>query len=114
MIEFIINNWADILVVVVFVGVLAFLLFRGKKRIVAKILYALVTEAEKTYGSGTGSVKLAYVMEKAYNALPGVIRAFLTYDSMKELIEHALEDAKIKWSKEAGVEAYLNKGTETA
>ena len=59
---FLMDHWADILTGIVFAVLAVFLTLRGKKKIVAQMLYFLVTEAERVYGSGTGSVKLAYVM----------------------------------------------------
>ena len=105
--EFLMSNWASLLVILAFVAVLVYLAVRGKKDIVAKILYALVTEAEKTYGSGTGSVKFAYVVEKAYSYLPAILKVFITYERLKQMIEDALAAAKIKWAEEAGISDYL-------
>ena len=105
--EFLMSNWASILVILAFVAVLVYLAVRGKKDIVAKILYALVTEAEKTYGSGTGSVKFAYVVEKAYSYLPAILKVFITYERLKQMIEDALAAAKIKWAEETGISDYL-------
>ena len=105
--EFFISNWASLLVILVFVTTLVILAIRGKKDIVAKILYALVTEAEKIYGGGTGSVKFAYVVEKAYSYLPAILKVFITYERLKTMIEDALAAAKIKWAEEAGISDYL-------
>lgn len=105
--EFLMSNWASLLVILAFVAVLVYLAVRGKKDIVAKILYALVTEAEKIYGSGTGSVKFAYVVEKAYSYLPAILKVFITYERLKQMIEDALAAAKIKWAEEARISDYL-------
>jgi len=105
--EFFMSNWASLLVILVFVTTLVILAIRGKKDIVAKILYALVTEAEKIYGNGTGSVKFAYVVEKAYSYLPAILKVFITYERLKTMIEDALAAAKIKWAEEAGISDYL-------
>lgn len=105
--EFLMSNWASLVVILTFVAVLVYLAVRGKKDIVAKILYALVTEAEKIYGNGTGSVKFAYVVEKAYSYLPAVLKVFITYERLKQMIEDALAAAKIKWAEEAGISDYL-------
>ena len=105
--EFFMSNWASLLVILVFVATLVILAIRGKKDIVAKILYALVTEAEKIYGGGTGSVKFAYVVEKAYSYLPAILKVFITYERLKTMIEDALAAAKIKWAEEAGISDYL-------
>ena len=105
--EFFMSNWASLLVILVFVFVLVIIAIRGKKDIIAKILYALVTEAEKIYGGGTGSVKFAYVVEKAYTYLPAILKVFITYERLKLMIEDALAAAKIKWAEEAGISDYL-------
>lgn len=106
MIDFITAHWSSILVVLAFVGLIVFLALRGKKDIIYKILYALVTEAEKQYGTGTGSLKFAYVMERAYAALPAIIKIFITYDTLAWWIEKALADAKKHWAEEAGIAEY--------
>lgn len=105
--EFFMSNWASLLVILVFVITLVILAIRGKKDIVAKILYALVTEAEKIYGGGTGSVKFAYVVEKAYSYMPAILKVFITYERLKTMIEDVLAAAKIKWAEEAGISDYL-------
>jgi hypothetical protein len=103
MLDFLATHWPSILVVLVFIGVIVFLAVRGKKDIIYKMLYTLVTEAEKLYGSGTGSIKFAYVMEKIYGMLPGIIKVFITYDTLEKWIEQALTQAKEHWAKEAGI-----------
>lgn len=108
MLEFLAHNWDSLLVILVFIGLIIFFAVKGKKKIVYKMLYALVTEAEKIYGSGTGSVKFAYVVEKVYSYMPAILKIFITYDALKDMIERALAEAKIAWGKEAGVEYYLS------
>lgn len=103
MIDFIVANWTSILVVLVFIAVIVFLAVRGKKKIIYKMLYTLVTEAEKQYGAGTGSIKFAEVMTKIYSMLPTIIKVFITYETLEKWIENALEDAKEHWGKEAGI-----------
>ena len=107
MLEFLARYWDSILVILVFVGLIIFFAVKGKKKIVYQMLYALVTEAEKIYGSGTGSVKFAYVVEKVYSYMPAILKVFITYDALRDMIERALKEAKIAWGKEAGVEQYL-------
>jgi hypothetical protein len=103
MIEFITAHWTSILAVLIFIMVIIFLALRGKKQIIYKMLYTLVTEAEKQYGEGTGSIKFAEVMTKIYSMLPTVIKIFITYDTLARWIEDALAEAKDRWKKEAGI-----------
>ncbi len=107
MLDFLAHNWDSLLVILIFIGLIIFFAVKGKKKIVYKMLYALVTEAEKIYGSGTGSVKFAYVVEKVYSYMPAILKVFITYDALRDMIERALKEAKIAWGKEAGVEQYL-------
>ena len=111
MLEFLAHNWDSLLVILVFIGLIIFFAVKGKKKIVYKMLYALVTEAEKIYGSGTGSVKFAYVVEKVYSYMPAILKIFITYEALRDMIERALEEAKIAWGKEAGIEYYLTEAT---
>lgn len=103
MIEFITTHWASILVVLLFIALIVVLALRGKKQIIYKMLYTLVTEAEKQYGAGTGSIKFAEVMTKIYSMLPTVIKIFITYDTLANWIEDALAEAKDRWKNEAGI-----------
>jgi heme/copper-type cytochrome/quinol oxidase subunit 2 len=87
--NFLAANWDSVLVVVVVIAVVVFL--------IVKMLFALVTWAEREYGGGTGSLKLAAVIEKIYPHIPAVIRLFLPADALVRLIEKALEQAKLRW-----------------
>lgn len=101
MIDFIITHWDSVLVVVVFMAIIIFLAVKGKKQIIYKMLYALVTEAEERYGSGAGSIKFAEVMTKIYTQLPAIIKVFITYETLAGWIEKALTEAKEDWKKKA-------------
>ena len=108
MIDFITTHWASILVVLAFIVIIVVLALRGKKQIIYKMLYALVTEAEETYGAGTGAIKFAEVMKNIYSMLPAIIKVFITYNTLSSWIEKALAEAKEHWAKEAGIEDESN------
>lgn len=101
MIDFIITHWDSVLVAVVFMAIIIFLAVKGKKQIIYKMLYTLVTEAEERYGSGAGSIKFAEVMTKIYTQLPAIIKVFITYETLAGWIEKALTEAKEDWKKKA-------------
>lgn len=103
MMNFLTTHWVSILVVVVFIAVIVILAVRGKKQIIYKMLYALVTEAEERYGSGEGSIKFAEVMTKIYDKLPLIIKVFITYEKLTDWIEKALVEAKHDWKKKAQI-----------
>ena len=109
MIDFIMAYWDSILLVMVVIGIAIFLCCRGKKQIVHKMLYFLVTEAEKQFGAGTGALKFSYVLEKIYAVLPAVFRLFVSYDTLEEWIEKALEEAKKQWEAEDKITSHIEK-----
>lgn len=106
-IEFILANWDFILLIVAAVSAVVFAVFKGNKSVVMKMLYALVTEAEKDFGSGTGSLKLASVIETIYPKLPAVIKMFVTDKTLQKWLEDALATAKSTWEKNANIANYI-------
>ena len=108
-VNFIIANWDFILLVVAAVAAVVFAVFKGNKSVVMKMLYALVTEAEKNLGGGTGSLKLATVIETIYPKLPAVIKAFVTDAMLEKWVEEALAAAKTAWEKYAKIAEYIEK-----
>lgn len=106
-IEFILANWDFILLIVAAVSAVVFAVFKGNKSVVMKMLYALVTEAEKDFGSGTGSLKLASVIETIYPKLPAVIKMFVTDKTLQKWVEDALATAKATWEKNANIANYI-------
>ena len=106
MLEFFIKNWGIILAVLIcliFIGVIIYLAVKGKKSIIYKMLYTLVDEAEKLYGSKTGKMKFAFVMEKIYAKLPAIFRVFITYSTLEKWIEKALAEVKEYWAEQATI-----------
>lgn len=97
------NIIITIAILLAIVAVIVFLAVRGKKDIIFKMLYALVDEAEKQFGSGTGKMKFAYVVEKIYSMLPSFFKFFITYSTLEKWIEKALAEVKEYWAEQAGI-----------
>ena len=108
-VNFIIANWDFILLIVAAVAAVVFAVFKGNKSVVMKMLYALVTEAEKNLGGGTGSLKLATVIETIYPKLPTIIKAFVTDAMLEKWVEEALAAANTAWEKNAKIAEYIEK-----
>jgi hypothetical protein len=86
--------------IVIAVIIALFTVFAAKKysALLPSILFALITEAEREFGSGTGQLKLAIVLERLSPLIPAFMRPFLTVATLERLIEFALESAKLKWT----------------
>lgn len=94
LVSFLKLHWLDLLLVLLFIGFLAWLWKRGKQEAVRRIIYALVSKAEQQYGSKTGPIKWADVWAGIYEKLPWVVRLAFT----KEELEAIIEDG-VKWLK---------------
>ena len=90
---FLAKNWDSVLVVVAFLAVVVVLIKRGETKILKQILFNLVTQAEKQFGSGTGSLKYAAVADWIYQRIPAVLKLLFTSSDIEKMIEAALEEA---------------------
>ena len=106
MVEFIQANLASIIVVVIAIIGLIVLYKLGKKDTVKKIVLALVVQAEKTLGSGTGELKYAMVIDAIYNKLPFILRFLFTKKELDTFIEEAVSKMKELLSKGVTLTGY--------
>ena len=106
MVEFLQANLASIIVVVIAIVGLMVLYKLGKKDTVKKIILALVVQAEKTLGSGTGELKYAMVIDAIYNKLPFILRFLFTKKEMDTFIEEAVVKMKEVLSKGVTLTGY--------
>lgn len=97
MIEFLKLYGIDVLVILAIVVFIILAIIFRKTPIVKRIIFSLVTEAEKELGSGTGQLKLAMVIEWLYPKLPSVIKFFVSEKMLLKWIEAGLAEAKKKW-----------------
>ncbi len=112
--NFIVKNWDFILLIVAALAAVIFAIFKGNKSVVMRMLYSLVTEAEQFYGAGTGSLKLAAVIDTIYPNLPAVIKLFITDKTLVKWVEEALKAAKEAWEKNSAIAEYVKKPAENA
>lgn len=111
LVNILLANWDILVFLIVLLVVLVYLWVRGGKSVVFKMLYAMVTEAEKEYGNGTGSLKLASVIEKIYLKLPAVVRLFVTANTLQRWVETVLEEAKKVWAQNKDIATYISTPT---
>ena len=107
-ITFLAKNWDSVLVVVAFLAVVVVLIKRGETKILKQILFNLVTQAEKQFGSGTGSLKYAAVADWIYQRIPAVLKLLFTSSDIEKMIEAALEEAKKAWGANENLKGYID------
>lgn len=89
---FLAAHWLDILLGVVIITALIILWKKGHKKLVIRIIKALVAKIEQQYGSKTGLIKKEAVWSEIYAHVPWIIRIFFTEKELSEYIENA-----VKW-----------------
>lgn len=104
---FLAKNWDSVLVVVAFLALVVALIKRGETKILKQILFNLVTQAEKQFGSGTGSLKNAAVADWIYQRIPAVLKLLFTSSDIEKMIEAALEEAKKAWGANENLKGYI-------
>ncbi len=105
---FLAANWDSVLVVVAFLAVVVVLIKRGETKILKQILFNLVTQAEKKFGSGTGSLKYAAVADWIYQRIPAVLKLLFTSNDIEKMIEDVLEEAKKAWGANENLKGYID------
>lgn len=105
---FLAKNWDSVLVIVAFLAVVVVLIKRGETKILKQILFNLVTQAEKQFGSGTGSLKYAAVADWIYQRIPAVLKLLFTSSDIEKMIEAALGEAKKAWGANENLKGYID------
>ena len=105
---FLAKNWDSVLVVVAFLALVVVLIKRGETKILKQILFNLVTQAEKQFGSGTGSLKYAAVADWIYQRIPAVLKLLFTSSDIEKMIEAALEEANKAWGANENLQGYID------
>lgn len=106
-IELLTANWDSLVLVAAFLLLCAVLVKRGETAKLERVLFALVTAAEKQLGSGTGALKLSTVMSWLYERIPAIVRLLYTEKELEKIVEDALEKAKEQWEQNASVKGYI-------
>ena len=104
---FLAANWDSVLVVVAFLALVVVLIKRGETKVLKKILFNLVTQAEKQFGSGTGELKFAAVADWIYQRIPAVLKLLFTEKDIATMIEAVLEEAKKAWGTNENLKEYV-------
>lgn len=83
-----------LILLITFVFAMIWLYVHNHYDIIKKIVLSCVVEAEKYLGSGTGALKYAYVVDKVYEKLPGIVTMFLSKENLNRLIEFSVSKLK--------------------
>lgn len=92
--NFILLHWDSVITVIIFIVAILFLIKRGATKQVNAMLFYLVTEAEKEFGGGTGTLKYSAVTTWLYERLPAILKILFTEKQIDRMIENAVVDMK--------------------
>lgn len=90
--EWIVNNWGLLLILVMVVAGLIYLIRNDKEKAKKWLLLACL-EAEKEFGSKTGVIKLRYVYDMFLATFP-VLSKFMSFEQFSNMVDTALEEMK--------------------
>jgi len=107
-VNFILAHWDSVIAVLVLAAGVLFLYKRGETQILDRILFGLVTKAEREYGGGTGELKKAAVIEWAYDKIPVVLKLLITRRGLERMIDNVLAYAKTKWAANPSLRGYID------
>jgi hypothetical protein len=114
---FLVNYWDCILAALALLAGVIVAVKKGETKVINAFLFSLVTEAERQFGSGTGALKKAAVVQWVYEKLPAFVKVLFTEKNISDLIEAVLAGAKLKWAANSNLLAYITDkppaGTET-
>ncbi len=111
-IQFLFANWDSVLVILAFLALIVVLVKRGETKVLNKVLFSLVTQAEKQFGGGTGKLKLAAVSDWIYQRIPAILKLLFSEKDIESMIETALEETKKAWGNNENIAAYIEPTTE--
>lgn len=92
--DFIKAHYLYLILLIIILYLMLRIYFMGRHENIKKIILSLVIQAEKALGSGTGELKYALVVERAYRVLPLSVRLFITREQLDKLIEEAAKYMK--------------------
>lgn len=127
--KYIIENWHNIFVIILlFVGLITsfvkwikikgplFKSMSNEERIayitrllknIVPIALSLVTDAEITFGGGTGMLKRSYVIDELYKRIPDEYKKYVTEENLDAIINDALEKAEELWEVNPAIKALV-------
>lgn len=114
--NFLINHWGEIIVLIVVAAGVGFFAWRflhlpkseQEAQIKAWLLQAVLL-AEKEYGSGTGRLKLSAVYGGFCEALPWLAK-LVTFELFSQYVDEVLDEAKAILSNNKAVATFVDGG----
>lgn len=93
--EFILTNWATILIIAVFAGYVIYLAVNKKWEQLRAMGYRLILQAEKAItGTKKGRERFEYVLKQLYTLIPGWLQFFISEESLREKLQEWYESIK--------------------
>lgn len=87
-------------IVLITIGVFAW--YKGKRHEVLRAIDYLVQVAEDKFGSGTGDIKYAYVIERLYPLLPEILKFLFTEKQLDKWITESVDGLQDRIENEIG------------
>ena len=114
--NFLLNNWQVLVAIVAVVAIAGLALYNfatlpreAQLNKVKEWLLWAVVEAEKTFGSGTGILKLRYVYDLFLGRFPALVKV-VSFEKFSVLVDSALDKMRDLLDNNEKIEAYVEEG----
>ena len=111
--SWIINNWSFLVVIVAFivVGYVYVKKFKNmpteqQKNMIRAWLLAIVVEAERTFGSKTGKIKLSWAYSQFVGAFPSLAE-IISFELFSKLVDEVLEQMRTILENNENAKSYV-------
>jgi len=119
------ENWDDVFVVILIIILIVLITIKWYRKFkdmsideqidcikqllnnLLPIALKLVTDAEITFGSGTGKLKRSYVIDELYSRIPDEYKIVITEENLNDILESALEEAKLLWENNTNIQKLI-------
>lgn len=106
--DFIIQNWASIVIVLTFLLTVILLAIQKKWGIIRELAYRMMLAAEMAFASGEGKKKFEAVFKTVYDMIPAWLKIFVPENLLREKLQKWFDIAK-DWADDGVVNDSVSK-----
>lgn len=100
--DFIMQNWASIVIVAAFLFIIGVLVVQKKWSALRELAYRIMLAAEMAFSSGEGKKKFEAVFRTVYNLVPSWFKVFVPEDLLRRKLQEWFDLAK-DWADDGSV-----------
>jgi hypothetical protein len=92
--DFIIQNWASVVIIIAFLAIIAVLILQKRWGALRTLAYRMMLAAEMAFSSGEGKAKFEAVFQTVYDLIPEWFKIFVPEDLLRRKLQEWFNMAK--------------------